>query len=35
VERLGGSVRILPFTEDRSTSGVIERVREAYGTAAG
>ncbi|HET7829194.1 MAG TPA: D-glycero-beta-D-manno-heptose 1-phosphate adenylyltransferase [Candidatus Limnocylindrales bacterium] len=34
VERLGGSVRILPFTEDRSTSGVIERVREAYGTAA-
>ena len=31
VERLGGSVRILPFTEDRSTSGVIERVREAYG----
>jgi hypothetical protein len=24
-------VRILPFTEDRSTSGVIERVREAYG----
>lgn len=35
VERLGGSVRILPFTEDRSTSGVIERVREAYGRAAG
>jgi D-beta-D-heptose 7-phosphate kinase / D-beta-D-heptose 1-phosphate adenosyltransferase len=31
VERLGGSVRILPFTDDRSTSGVIERVREAYG----
>jgi len=30
VERLGGSVQILPFTEDRSTSGVIERVREAY-----
>jgi D-beta-D-heptose 7-phosphate kinase / D-beta-D-heptose 1-phosphate adenosyltransferase len=32
VERLGGSIRILPFTEDRSTSGVIDRVREAYGT---
>ena len=28
VERLGGSVQILPLTEDRSTSGVIERVRE-------
>jgi len=30
VERLGGTVRILPFTADRSTSSVIERVREAY-----
>jgi D-beta-D-heptose 7-phosphate kinase/D-beta-D-heptose 1-phosphate adenosyltransferase len=30
VERLGGSVRILPFTEDRSTSNVIARVREVY-----
>lgn len=30
VEALGGTVRILPFTEDRSTSNVIARVREAY-----
>jgi D-beta-D-heptose 7-phosphate kinase / D-beta-D-heptose 1-phosphate adenosyltransferase len=31
VERMGGTVRILPYTEDRSTSGTIDRVREAYG----
>jgi|tagenome__1003787_1003787.scaffolds.fasta_scaffold20980230_3 D-beta-D-heptose 7-phosphate kinase/D-beta-D-heptose 1-phosphate adenosyltransferase len=30
VERLGGTVRILPFTEDRSTTNVIAKVREAY-----
>ncbi|HEX5826428.1 MAG TPA: D-glycero-beta-D-manno-heptose 1-phosphate adenylyltransferase, partial [Candidatus Limnocylindrales bacterium] len=33
VERLGGTVRILPFTEDRSTTNVIAKVREAYATA--
>jgi D-beta-D-heptose 7-phosphate kinase/D-beta-D-heptose 1-phosphate adenosyltransferase len=27
VERLGGTVRILPYLEDRSTSAIIERVR--------
>jgi D-beta-D-heptose 7-phosphate kinase/D-beta-D-heptose 1-phosphate adenosyltransferase len=27
VERLGGEVRILPYIEDRSTTGVIERIR--------
>lgn len=32
VEELGGTVRILPFLEDRSTTGVIARVREAYAT---
>jgi glycerol-3-phosphate cytidylyltransferase-like family protein len=34
VERMGGTVRILPYTEDRSTSGTIDRVREAYGAPA-
>ncbi|MDP9070976.1 MAG: D-glycero-beta-D-manno-heptose 1-phosphate adenylyltransferase [Actinomycetota bacterium] len=29
VEELGGTVRILPFMEDRSTSGIIDRIREA------
>jgi len=28
VERLGGTVRILPFVDDRSTTGLIARVRE-------
>jgi D-beta-D-heptose 7-phosphate kinase / D-beta-D-heptose 1-phosphate adenosyltransferase len=28
VERLGGSVRILPYVEDRSTTRIIARVRE-------
>ena len=27
VEELGGEVRILPFMEDRSTTGIIERIR--------
>lgn len=27
VERLGGVVRILPYVDDRSTSGIIERIR--------
>ncbi len=31
VEELGGRVELLPFVEDRSTSGIIERIREAYG----
>ncbi|MBB6097394.1 D-beta-D-heptose 7-phosphate kinase/D-beta-D-heptose 1-phosphate adenosyltransferase [Deinobacterium chartae] len=31
VLRLGGEVRLLPYLEDRSTSGIIERVRQAYG----
>lgn len=30
VESLGGTVQILPYMEDRSTTGVIRRVREAY-----
>jgi D-beta-D-heptose 7-phosphate kinase/D-beta-D-heptose 1-phosphate adenosyltransferase len=36
VEELGGSVRILPFMEDRSTTGIIEKIRkvdERAGTA--
>ena len=28
VEELGGTVRILPFMEDRSTTGIIDRIRE-------
>jgi D-beta-D-heptose 7-phosphate kinase/D-beta-D-heptose 1-phosphate adenosyltransferase len=31
VEELGGVVRILPMVEDRSTTGMIERIRAAYG----
>lgn len=31
VEGLGGSVQFLPYVEDQSTSGIIERVREAAG----
>jgi D-beta-D-heptose 7-phosphate kinase/D-beta-D-heptose 1-phosphate adenosyltransferase len=31
VERLGGAVCILPFMEDRSTTGIIERIRQAAG----
>jgi bifunctional ADP-heptose synthase (sugar kinase/adenylyltransferase) len=27
VEALGGSVRILPYVEDRSTTGIIEHIR--------
>lgn len=29
VERLGGVVKILPYVDDRSTSGIIERIRAA------
>ena len=29
VESLGGVVQILPFVEDRSTSGIIDRIRQA------
>jgi D-beta-D-heptose 7-phosphate kinase/D-beta-D-heptose 1-phosphate adenosyltransferase len=31
VRSLGGVVEILPFVRDRSTSGIIERIREAAG----
>jgi D-beta-D-heptose 7-phosphate kinase / D-beta-D-heptose 1-phosphate adenosyltransferase len=31
VEGLGGEVRILPYIEDRSTTGVIERIRTLQG----
>jgi D-beta-D-heptose 7-phosphate kinase / D-beta-D-heptose 1-phosphate adenosyltransferase len=30
VEALGGEVKILPFLDDRSTTGIIERIRRAY-----
>ncbi len=30
VEKLGGEVRILPYLEDHSTTGIIERIREIY-----
>ena len=33
VERLGGSVQILPYVDDHSTSGIIERVRETADAA--
>jgi D-beta-D-heptose 7-phosphate kinase/D-beta-D-heptose 1-phosphate adenosyltransferase len=33
VRRLGGSVRLLPFMEDRSTTGIIERIQGANGEA--
>lgn len=33
VEELGGTVHLLPYVEDRSTSGIIERVRRSYGRA--
>jgi D-beta-D-heptose 7-phosphate kinase/D-beta-D-heptose 1-phosphate adenosyltransferase len=32
VEELGGVVRILPFLEERSTTGVIEKIREGEST---
>lgn len=32
VESLGGAVCILPYVGDRSTSGIIERIRRAVGT---
>jgi D-beta-D-heptose 7-phosphate kinase/D-beta-D-heptose 1-phosphate adenosyltransferase len=34
VERLGGSVKILPFVADRSTTGMITRICRAYSTSA-
>jgi D-beta-D-heptose 7-phosphate kinase/D-beta-D-heptose 1-phosphate adenosyltransferase len=33
VESLGGRVEILPYLEDRSTTGVIERIRKLYAAA--
>ncbi|MDQ3870195.1 MAG: D-glycero-beta-D-manno-heptose 1-phosphate adenylyltransferase, partial [Chloroflexota bacterium] len=33
VEALGGSVQILPYVEDRSTTAMIERIREAGGVS--
>ncbi|HEX2029936.1 MAG TPA: D-glycero-beta-D-manno-heptose 1-phosphate adenylyltransferase [Actinomycetota bacterium] len=35
VEALGGSVRILPYVEDQSTTGIIERIRAAVDEEAG
>jgi D-beta-D-heptose 7-phosphate kinase/D-beta-D-heptose 1-phosphate adenosyltransferase len=35
VESLGGCVEILPFVEDRSTTGIIERIRDAYAHSGG
>lgn len=35
VEALGGKVHILPYVEDRSTSGIIERIRAAELAAPG
>ncbi len=34
VEALGGTVHLLPYVEDRSTTGIIERIREADSSAA-
>lgn len=31
VERLGGTVKILPLVSDRSTTNIIDRIRQAYG----
>lgn len=31
VERFGGAVKILPFVADRSTTGIIHRICDAYG----
>ena len=30
VQSLGGEVKLLPFLDDRSTTGIIERIRRAY-----
>ncbi|RPJ71225.1 MAG: D-glycero-beta-D-manno-heptose 1-phosphate adenylyltransferase [Acidobacteria bacterium] len=35
VERLGGAVQLLPLVEDRSTSGIIERVRASSPASPG
>lgn len=34
VEAMGGSVQILPYLEERSTTNVIERIRRTYGEPA-
>jgi len=34
VEEMGGEVIILPYLEDRSTSGIIERIRKVYDWSA-
>ena len=34
VEELGGTVQLLPFVEDQSTTGIIERIRQAERRAA-
>jgi D-beta-D-heptose 7-phosphate kinase / D-beta-D-heptose 1-phosphate adenosyltransferase len=34
VEELGGAVRILPYVEDRSTTGIVERIRRAEAEAS-
>ena len=34
VEALGGTIQLLPYVEDRSTSGIIERIREPDGASA-
>jgi D-beta-D-heptose 7-phosphate kinase/D-beta-D-heptose 1-phosphate adenosyltransferase len=35
VEQLGGIVQLLPYLEDRSTTRLIERIRDAYGAVRG
>jgi D-beta-D-heptose 7-phosphate kinase/D-beta-D-heptose 1-phosphate adenosyltransferase len=35
VEALGGTVHLLPYVEDRSTTGIIERIREAESAGTG
>ncbi len=35
VEGLGGSIHLLPYVEDRSTTGIIERIREAESAGTG
>jgi bifunctional ADP-heptose synthase (sugar kinase/adenylyltransferase) len=35
VEALGGRVHVLPYLDDRSTSGLIDRIRAPAHAAAG
>jgi D-beta-D-heptose 7-phosphate kinase / D-beta-D-heptose 1-phosphate adenosyltransferase len=35
VEALGGAVHLLPYVDDRSTTGIIDRIRDAESLAAG